>query len=389
MSDKLRFKDKNGHDYPEWENEILGKLCITEQKSKYPASYGKNDGLYPFILSNTSNEMKYADIYILNSESIIVNDGGEAYFRYINGKFAYSDHCIVLTTNENTKYIYYYLDANKKIINQKGFVGGGLKNIDRNYLKSFIIKIPTTEEQQKIADFLSTVDEKIENQKELVANWEEIKKGLIKKIFSQEIIFKDENGQDYPEWDYSELGKYCYIQGGYAFKSSSFKTEGVPIIKIANLQEGTIGLDKDSTVYYDSLAIDERFYVKQNDILIAMSGATTGKIGVYKSDRTALLNQRVGLFKNIDTNRLYYKFLKYLLETDLYKTLMSGICVAGAQPNISPRDIEEMFFYIPSTEEQQKIADFLSTIDEKLDCEKNILNELTELKKGLLQRIFA
>ena len=128
--------------------------------------------------------MKYADTYILNSESIIVNDGGEAYFRYINGKFAYSDHCIVLTTNENTKYIYYYLDANKKIINQKGFVGGGLKNIDRNYLKSFIIKIPSPEEQQKIANFLSTVDKKIECEKNMLNELTELKKGLLQRIFA-------------------------------------------------------------------------------------------------------------------------------------------------------------------------------------------------------------
>ena len=381
MLDKLRFKDENGQDYPEWKNKTLDKLCVTEQKSKYPASYGKNDGLYPFILSNTSNEMKYADTYILDSEWFIVNEFGEAYFRYINGKFAYSDHCIVLTTNENTKYIYYYLDANKKIINQKGFIGGGLKNIDRNYLKSFIIEIPSPEEQQKIADFLSTVDDKIENQKEIVANWEEIKKGLIQKIFSQEIRFKDENGQDYPEWETKRIEDIADI------KSSSIKSNVVN----GNYYNLTMGsVSEDGLLILDKKTNSNINLLKKNQLIMPTrdigKGLIIGRVALIDKDN-----------KYVAGNCLYTlnikhddsRFIFYQINSEKYRLDFLKKVTGSAQLMITEKDVRTQKIYMPCLQEQQKIADFLSTVDKKIEYEKNILNELIELKKGLLQRIFT
>lgn len=206
---------------------------------------------------------------------------------------------------------------------------------------------------------------------------------------TDKLRFKDENGLDFPKWEEKKLGEYSYVQGGYAFKSNDFSIEGIPIIRISNIKDNFIDISNSDTVYYNSSDIDSKYHIKQHDIVIAMSGATTGKIGTYNGEQFALLNQRVGLFKTINKEKLYYNFLKYLLEIKEYATQLKAICVAGAQPNISSIDIENMQFKFPCVEEQQKIADLLSTVDDKIENQKEIVKNLEEIKKGLIQKIFS
>lgn len=183
FSRELRFKDDEGRDYPEWKDKKFEDVIKFEIKSKYPASFKKSNGDFRFVLSNTSDEKWYCDEYILDGESIIINDGGEAHFKYMSGKHAYSDHCIAVSTKECTQYIYYYLDFNKSTIDKIGFVGSGIRNIDRQYLKKFKVSLPTIEEQEKIANVLSMINSKIEKDQEKLDSLNKYKKGLLQQMF--------------------------------------------------------------------------------------------------------------------------------------------------------------------------------------------------------------
>ena len=183
FSQELRFKDENGENYPDWEEHRFKNLVTFEAKSKYPASIKKAKGPFRFILSSTSSDKWYCDTPLLNKEAIIINDGGEANFVYMSGEYAYSDHCIAVSTNENTKYLYYYLDWKRRIIDIQGFTGSGLRNIDREYLKNFKINLPSLPEQEKIASLLSTIDKKIELEEKLLEKLKEYKKGLLQQMF--------------------------------------------------------------------------------------------------------------------------------------------------------------------------------------------------------------
>ena len=184
----------------------------------------------------------------------------------------------------------------------------------------------------------------------------------------------------------SELREYAYLQGGYAFKSKLFSKKGIPIIRIANTNENIVD-SKDVVFYNKEIPIDSKFEINTGDILIAMSGATTGKIGIYKGKMRSYLNQRVGKIV-LKGKAIIYSYLYFLFELSLYNMQLNSKLVAGAQPNISPLDIETLKFKVPSIEMQEHIANIAININKKLEKEGNKLQELNDLKKGLLQKMF-
>ncbi|MDR9443130.1 MAG: restriction endonuclease subunit S, partial [Schleiferiaceae bacterium] len=143
------------------------------------------------------------------------------------------------------------------------------------------------------------------------------------------------------EWEVTRLGTVVKVQGGNAFKSSTFCDFGIPLIRIANIKNGRVQVDEVHVPYDSKL---ERFILKKGDLIIAMSGATTGKIGVYELDFPSYLNQRVGRFipKRVD-----HTFLRYLISTNRFKHDILVDAIGGAQPNISGSDIESMYFPLP------------------------------------------
>lgn len=160
--------------------------------------------------------------------------------------------------------------------------------------------------------------------------------------------------------EFRKLGEVCEFINGFAFKSSLFKDEGLPIIRITNINGVSIDLSDvkffDSRDYKSNL---QSFSVSFGDILIAMSGATTGKIGYYDNEDIAYLNQRVGKFVpnvNVLNNRYLFHFL--LSKTsELY--IMAG---GGAQPNLSSNKLmNELYIPLPPLEVQNEIVRILDT----------------------------
>lgn len=252
-------------------------------------------------------------------------------------------------------------------------------------LKLLNFPLPNINEQQKIGEFFSKLDRQIELEEQKLEKLEEQKKGYMQKVFSQELRFKDANGNEYPEWEDKKLLNVIAIQNGYAFKSNLFSEKGMPIIRITDINKSTV---KKGTVYYpESIEINERFKIKQYDILIAMSGATTGKVGKYISEKPSLLNQRIGKFvmkKGTDNN-----FMFTYLNSLYFKKELSKLLVAGAQPNISSQDIENINLFIPINEEQRKIGEFFNELDELIEKQSSKIGVLKQRKKGFLQKMFV
>ena len=146
------------------------------------------------------------------------------------------------------------------------------------------------------------------------------------------------------------MSDVCNFESGYAFSSDDYKDKGTPLVRISNIQDGLVSLD--NCVYIEG-DIDKRFIINNGDLLIAMSGATTGKMGVYQYDCPALLNQRVGNVK-VNTSLLLQKYRDYFMQSqgDLILKLSYG----GAQPNVSAKIISDLFIPIPSLNEQEKIV---------------------------------
>lgn len=303
-----------------------------------------------------------------------------------------SSDYIVLKSKENVNQEFFsHLFQTKKSLNKfKNYSQGSLLERLRLLYPQFAnIKmiVPSVKEQEKIAIFLNKIDNKIELLEKRHKYYQDFKKYLMQQIFTQKLRFNDNNNEPYENWEELQLKDIISLQGGYAFKSELFKDEGVPIIRISNISPNN-SVILDDLVYYDKLDNDSDFIIKKGELIIAMSGATTGKVGVYDLDQIAYINQRVGLFKQI-SNELYYPFLIQYTLSDTFKRELQKTLVAGAQPNISKKEIESFKINLPQYGEQKKIADLLSNIDLKINTVKNQSTEISQFKKGLLQQMFV
>ena len=186
-------------------------------------------------------------------------------------------------------------------------------------------------------------------------------------------------------WEEVELSKVIKLRGGYAFKSEKFVEQGIPIIRISNFDNNNVNLS--GVVYYskeDSRTYNE-FLLKENDILIAMSGATTGKIGVIiKENEPCLLNQRVGKFEIIDKN-IFFKYLLMFVKSSEFQKKVFNIASGCAQPNISGKQIESIKIPLPPLPIQKQIVSIL----EKAEALKQRREKADKLTKEYLKSVFA
>lgn len=157
------------------------------------------------------------------------------------------------------------------------------------------------------------------------------------------------------------LNKYVKVIGGFAFKSEQFSTDGIPVIRISDIQGGNVSIEKAALIPKAQVGKGERYSIEAGDILIAMSGATTGKIGLVPDnfDGLVLQNQRVGNFKIFRPEKLHKGYLKHYVNSPSYQSKIFNSMAGAAQPNISSKQLENIEIPIPSLSEQIRIAAIL------------------------------
>ena len=187
------------------------------------------------------------------------------------------------------------------------------------------------------------------------------------------------------EWNVYTIGDIAPVMGGYAFQSEQFSNSGIAIVRISNiLDTGIIGGD---FVKYDIFTGDTSFRLYSGDILIAMSGATTGKVAIVKTDKFLYQNQRVGKFSR--TDKINYSFLASIVGSNKFRLELNKRLTSSAQPNASSRDIDSIQQYLPNDIiEQGTIASFFSSIDSTIISSAKKLASLKKLKSASLVAMF-
>ena len=187
-------------------------------------------------------------------------------------------------------------------------------------------------------------------------------------------------------WTYKKLGEVTTFQNGFAFKSSLFRKDGLPIVRISSIQEEKIKEDDLVTFYPSDYNINfDNYRIFPNDILIAMSGGTTGKLGINNSPNIYYQNQRVGVLRE-NKDILNHMYLYYYLHTKSKESLR--IAAGAAQPNLSTAQIKNFVIPIPSLSEQQRIVSRLDAAFAKIDAmkanaEKQVSEACTLFQKAL------
>lgn len=184
------------------------------------------------------------------------------------------------------------------------------------------------------------------------------------------------------------LKKYANVQGGYAFKSSEFQENGIPIIRIGDIKNNRIVTENCAKVNEKYLSICKNYIIQNGDILIAMTGATVGKIALNTEKKPLLLNQRVGRF--ICNTNILPKYLYYVLLSDAFYNKVQYKASGAGQPNISPTEIGNIRIPVPpSLEEQQEIVDVLDAADRIIRLRTACIESAQFLIPALFQEMFG
>ena len=347
----------------------------------------------PYLLDNKI-EKDINDMLLKNGD-VIITDASEDYegiaksveITNINNKKVVAGlHTIVLRPIKNIVSIGYgsYLLQMPITSRKLKSISQGTKVISISFqlIKDLDLFLPPLKEQEKIVEILELWDKAIETTKKLIEQKKLQKKYLMQKLLTGKIRLKGFKDR----WKKYKLGDVCDFISGFSFSSNDFCDRGILLIKISNISNGKIVLsDEDVYLPIDYVYKYKQFVIKQNDLLIAMTGATTGKLAINTSNKQLLLNQRVGIIRTLKFNQNFIN--QYLFA---FKNKFLKMSYGGAQPNISSEDIKKIIIYIPQNlTEQKAIADILSTADKQIDLLKQKLSKLELQKKGLMQKLLT
>lgn len=183
-----------------------------------------------------------------------------------------------------------------------------------------------------------------------------------------------------------KLGDIAKVHGGYAFKSAEFQETGTPIIRIGNLDGDFVNIDYKICYPEEFSTKHPEFIIDKGDVLVAMSGATVGKIGVFNDDIKALLNQRVGNIK--PTGAIDKKVIYYYCKSPLFKKLIKKEAFGSAQPNISAKKLEDFNLSIPDKEKHNELVGVLDKVSKIIEIKKQQIEEYDQLIKSRFVEMF-
>ena len=363
-----------------WEEQRLADICkINPNSGRLPEKFIYID------LESVENGVLLKENYInlsdapsraqrlLNKDDILFQtvrpyQKNNFYFDKVDIRFQYvaSTGYAQLRTYEDSKFLYQYLHTQKFVdsILEK-CTGTSYPAINSSDLSKIIIYKPSLEEQQKIGDFFMLLDKRIEQQEQKIALLKDYKKAMMQKIFSQKIRFKDENGNDYPDWEEKMLGEVCNITTG----------------KLDANAMSPGGKYRFYTCAKEFYNIDY-FAFDTEALLISGNGANVGYIHYYNGKFNAY--QRTYVLDNFSQNTL---FIKYFLDEFLYKRINSEK-KDGNTPYIVIGVLLEMKLLFPILSEQEKISILLFKIDNNIEKQEIILEKLKSKKKSLLYNMF-
>ena len=386
---KIRFKRDNATQYPDLRNAAMGDYYIERNERGEKGLPMLTVSIHSGISDGELGEEELGKRVNRSAEGDLVFNMMRAWQGAVGSTKStgmVSPAYIVASPNEeiDPTFMNYYVQT-KTIINRFNRLSyGALDFRKRLYWDSFVtteVNIPVIEEQQKIADFLSSVDEVIAASEQEVTNLETQKKAVMKKIFSQEAQFKREDGSDFPEWEEMRIGDICKTYSGGTPKAGNEEYYGgnIPFIRSGEIHS-------DSTELFLSeqgLKSSSAKMVHVGDIIMALYGATSGEMDISKIE--GAINQAILCIKPIEG--FDRKFIVEIIRNNKDGILRTYL--QGGQGNLSAQIVQDLSFDFPCLEEQRLIADFLSTFDEAISAAKKELELWKKLKKGLLQQMFV
>lgn len=302
-----------------------------------------------------------------------------------NDKFHIQQNIAKITCNEfaSPYYVVQFLTSDYGMREVYRFNASGAQpNVLVGSLRQYRINIPSLPEQQKIASFLSAVDQKIQQLTKKKALLEQYKKGVMQQLFSGQLRFKDENGNPYPDWEEKRLGEYLI------HKSTRNKDLSVELVLSVSNKKGFISQEEQFDGYeVASKDVSNYKIVDRDDIAYNPSRINVGSIARLINFEQGIVSPMYVIFSL--KNGLNKIFFENLYNTHRFKHLIKVGCSGSVRDSLNFDDLCDFEFKFPSIEEQQKIATYLSSIDTKIGAVNNQITQTQTFKKGLLQQMFV
>ena len=377
------FEIKAGGDI---DNKKLSKNKNEQYKYPVYANALQNNGLYG-----------YSDIYKISGETITVTGRGDVGHAIARKENYYPIVRLLILKPIVKQDVDFWANA---INNTRIFVEStGVPQLTAPQLAKIKIYYPSLHEQEKIASFLTLIDKKIEKQKELIEFLKKYKRGLLSQIFSQKLRFKDKNGNNYPDWEEKTLNNIFDIVTDFVAAGSfadlrknvqyNEKPDFAQLVRTVDLKNNFKNKD---FVFISESAYKYLWRVNLNEdaLILPNIGANIGEVYYIYSFKLPYKNNALGpnaILLKSSNNNLYYLYSRCLTD-NFRKQLLLQVGASG-QPKFNKTDLKKIKIKISiNINEQNKISDFLSKFDDKIQQEKCILNYLQTYKKGLLQQMF-
>ena len=390
---KLRFP---GFDEP-WRVERLSDFAdrVTRKNSKnetdLPLTISSKDGLVDQVsyFNKTVASKDMSGYYLLKNGEFAYNKSYSVGYdfgsikrldRYPMGALSTLYICFALKKHDSD-FIKAYFDSLKwyreiYMISAEGARNHGLLNVPTEEFFDTKHYLPeNTEEQRKIADFLITLERRIEAQQSLVDNLKKYKRGVMRAIFRGKAILFSET----TKWKSVRLGDECTFFSGGTPRStdSSFYGGEIPFIRSGEIH----GAKTELFLTDDGLKYSSAKLVSKGDLIVALYGATSGEVDISQID--GAINQAVLCIRPKLVNRT---FLKYLLEDS--KDDILNTYLQGGQGNLSAEIIKNLVFDIPDDRSQSAVVDFLDMIDQRISKSLMKLESIATLRSALMQQLF-
>ena len=397
---QLRFPDFNG----EWSIFLLGEIAkfskgkgiskedISETGATECIRYGELYTTYNETIDTvfSKTNIESSDLVLSEANDIIIPASGETQIDIakascvLKSGIALGGDLNIIKTPNNGVFLSYYLNSKKKVDIAQLAQGISVVHLYAGQLSKLQLRIPSLPEQQKIASFFTAIDQKIFQLKRKKTLLEEYKKGVMQIIFSQEIRFKDDNGQEFPKWEKKRLGSILNERNIQVPKSDEY-----PLMAfVANK-----GVAHKGERYNREFLVndgDNKKYkqTEYGDFIYSSNNLETGSIGL-NSFGSASISPVYSIFQIDESCNPQFLGCYFVRKSFINKMTSYRQGVVYGQWRIHESDFLKIEEWIPSTTEQTKIANFLSAIDDKINHTQKQVEKAEVWKKGLMQQMFC
>lgn len=333
----------------------------------------------------------------LNDRTILMSINGTignlAYYNNEPVMLGKSAAYINLLPDYEISYVFNYLSTRKiQAFFHSELTGSTIKNLSLRTIRETKLHLPTdATEQKKIASFLTAVDQRIQLLQKKKAKLEEYKKGVMKKLFSQEIRFRDENGNDFPDWEEKKLNEIIIRTSTGLNPRKNFKLgKGNNFyVTIKNITNGKIDFSTCELIDDEALElISKRSDLSKDDIIMSSIGNIGESYLLKEAPVNWNINESVFMIRP-NQKKVLPIFLYYILTGEYALRYFEGNMTGSSFKSIKIGDLKIMPCAVPSLKEQIKIADFLTSLDESIESLDKEIEGTTTFKKGLLQKMFV